>query len=243
MIRRKMLNLLSTEKPETDEVIVPRVEASGDEATIYLYDVIDEYWGISAASFAQALDQITASTLHLRIACRGGDVFQAVAMKAALERHKATTKIAHVDGLAASAASVVMLGCPTIEIARGGMVMVHNAWSWAVGNASEMRRNADLLDKIDGQIAAAYVAKTGEKLAAVQKWMADETWFTEEEAVEAGLCDKVEDKDAVENKFDLSIYQNAPKNLQRPKPDDIDAEALKMARAAAHARLALFERT
>lgn len=221
----------------------PRVETSGNEATVYLYDAIDPWWGISAQEFVKELNNITADTIHLRINSPGGDVFDARAIKTALEQHKATVKV-HVDGLAASAASFIMLAGDDIEIAQGGFVMIHKAWGIAFGNDDDMYATGDLLKKVDGQIVGDYERKTGKARDEIEQWMKDETWFTADEALEAGFVDSIFDASAAENKFDLSAFTRAPKALtERKPPEPSEQERAKSMRAAAEARLALYERT
>lgn len=234
--------MLLAKSPNAQAATKPRIETEGDEATVYIYDVIDSYWGINAQDFAKEIAALSASTINVRINSPGGDVFDAVAIKTALAQHKAKV-VVHIDGLAASAASVIMLAGDEIRIVEGAFVMIHNAWSWAIGNAADMRKTADLLEKVDSQIATQYAKKTGAKLEQVQTWMAQETWFTADEAVENGFVDSKVDAEVVENSFDLSAFEKTPKALteRAPKPKD-DAEGAKM-RATAERRLAFYERT
>lgn len=198
---------------------------------------------MSAKEFAKALSGISATKINLYLNSPGGDVFEARAIKAQLDRLSAEITV-YVDGVAASAATFVMLAGDKIKIARGALIMVHKAWSWAVGNADDMRATAELLDKVDLQIANDYRAKTGADAETVEAWMAAETWFTEDEALAAKLVDEIDERDAVENTFDLSVYDKTPERLKAkaaPKPN-LDEEASR-ARASALRRLELFERT
>lgn len=169
-----------------------KAEADKDEATIYLYDVIGDYCGegVSAKRFAADLAGVTAGTIHLRINSPGGDVFDARAIQTALRQHPAKV-VAHIDGLAASAATYVMLGADEIEAVEGAMFMIHDAWAFAIGNKNDMRAMADTLDKIDQGIAADYVSKTGASPEQVRAWMDAETDFTAAEALEEGFIDRV----------------------------------------------------
>jgi ATP-dependent Clp protease, protease subunit len=171
-------------------------DATGDEATIYLYDIIGEDWfgGVSASAFAQDLAGITAGTIHLRINSPGGDVFEARAMQTALAQHPSKV-IAHIDGLAASAATYVMLGADEIEAVDGALFMIHDAWTIAMGNKADFRKTADTLEKIDEGIAADYVAKTGNDIEQVRAWMAAETEFTAQEALDNGFIDRIYEKE------------------------------------------------
>lgn len=209
------------------------IEAKGGEATIYLYDAIvatdvDAAWwgGVSAESLVKEIRKLEATTIHLRINSPGGDVFAGRAIEQALRDHSAKV-IAHIDGFAASAASFVMLAADEIEIAAGGFVMIHNAWSMALGNAEDMKKAAALLDKVDSTIVDSYAAKTGKEREVLEAWMAAETWFTGAEAVEQGFADRVAEGEqaAAMAGWKLSAYANAPKIEEPEKANAAPAPA------------------
>lgn len=192
------------------------IEASteGDEVTLYLYDVIvsDDYWGgVSAQAFVKELAGITASTIHLRINSPGGDVFGARAMEAAIRGHSARV-IAHIDGLAASAASFLAMAADEIEIADGGFFMIHKAWTFAMGNADDLRSQSDLLEKIDASLANTYAKRTGQSADDIAAWMQAETWFNSAEALSNGFADRIAEpaEKAQASAWTLSAYANAP---------------------------------
>lgn len=195
----------------------PRLVAEGDEATLYLYEAIvaddatAEWWGgVSAQSLVPQIRAIAAKTLHLRINSPGGDVFAAQAIAQAIRDTKAHV-VAHVDGYAASAATVIAIAADEIEIAEGGFFMIHNAWTLAVGNAQDLIDTAALLSKVDGSLCSAYAAKCGKPKDEVKAWMDAETWFTAQEAVDAGLVDRIaEGSKAKASAWNLSAYTVAP---------------------------------
>ena len=125
----------------------PVVNAAKDEATVYIYDAIGSWFGIDPKDFVPAFNAISAKTIHLRINSPGGSVFDAEAMRTAIVDHPAHV-IAHIDGLAASAATTIALAADEVEMSSGSMFMIHNAWSCAIGNARDMRAEAHLLDKV-----------------------------------------------------------------------------------------------
>ncbi|MEA3389382.1 MAG: Clp protease ClpP [Pseudomonadota bacterium] len=217
-----------------------RAEVSDDTATIYVYDVIDAYWGVSAADMAKTLAGITAPNIVLRINSPGGDVFEARAMMAQLVGHSATVT-AKIDGLAASAASFLALAASTVEIAEGGFFMIHKGWTWMMGNADDFRDASNLLDKVDGSIVETYASKSGKSADEILAWMKDETWFTGQEAVDAGFCDQImpttPTSGANARAFNLAVYDKAPKALIEPAPVD------EATRDRMMARLNLYERT
>ncbi|PZU13809.1 MAG: peptidase S14 [Sphingobium sp.] len=219
-----------------------RAEVAGDTATIYVYDVIDAYWGVSAAEMAKTLAGITAPNIALRINSPGGDVFEARAMMAQLVAHPATIT-AKIDGLAASAASFLALAADTVEIAEGGFFMIHKGWTWMMGNADDFRDASNLLDKVDGSIVDTYASKSSKSADEIVAWMTDETWFSAQEAVEAGFCDQIMPTTAAgkanARAFNLGVYEKAPKALIAADEAVIDAAA----RDRMMARLNLYERT
>jgi ATP-dependent Clp protease protease subunit len=211
MISHRLLALITANRnrPKRREIL----NATGSEATVYLYDSIDSYFGLNAEAFVKDFNAITAATIHLRINSPGGDVFDARSIATAIAQHKSDV-IAHVDGLAASAASYVAISADRVEMAPGSFLMIHNAWTLAAGVASELRETAILLQKIDGSLTANYAQKTGKPIDQIERWMAAETWFTAEEAVTEGFADNISgDADGVDNAWDLSIFAHAPKHL------------------------------
>lgn len=216
----KLLQLMldNLENPRTFKV---EHSADGSEATVYVYDVIDSYWGIKAADFVKELAALTAPTIHLRINSPGGDVFDARAMATAVRGHPSKV-IAHVDGMALSAATTLAIAAAETEMAEGSFFMIHNAWSWGVGNANDLMELAALLEKIDGAIAADYTRKTKKSMDQVVAWMAAETWFTAQEAVDAGFADRIFKgaEAAAKNQWDVAdIYAKVPKALTEKKPE------------------------
>lgn len=166
---------------------------ANNEAEILIYEDVGESWfgGVTAKQFADELKAVgKVDTINLRINSAGGDVFDGLAIYRRLVDHPAKV-IAHIDGLAASIASVIAMSGDEIRISESGFLMIHNAWGVAIGSADEMRAMAGLLDTTTAGIADVYVARTKNKQDAVKKWMDDETWFTGAEAVENGFADNV----------------------------------------------------
>ena len=189
------------------------VRAEGSATRIDMYDVIDDFYGVSAADFTAALNSVKDGDISLHINSPGGDVFAARAMVAAISAHPSNIT-AHIDGLAASAASYVAIACDKVVMQDGSMMMIHQAWSLALGNSSDMRATADLLDKIDGTIVADYQRKTGMPADQLVQMMADETWMTAQEALDMKFCDAIVEnsKGKSKNTWNLAAYKNAPKH-------------------------------
>ena len=200
-----------------DNKTAPRsfeVTAIDTGTRIDLYDVIDDYYGVSASSFVKALNEIKSGDIALHINSPGGDVFAARAMVAAIAAHPANIT-AYVDGLAASAASYVAMACDTVVMQAGSMMMIHRASSIVWGNADDLIVMADLLEKIDGTIVSDYVRKTGKPADEVLAMMSAETWMTAEEAAEHGFADSVtqNEKGKAKNTWNLSSYGEIPESL------------------------------
>ena len=187
----------------------------GDEAEIFLYDAIvssqeeaDWYGGVAPEAFVKAVRGIDAGTIHLRINSPGGSVCAARAMEQALREHKARI-VVHIDGIAASAATFIAMAGDEIVMNKGAMFMIHKAWTWTAGNADDLAKEAGLLAKIDGTLAQTYADRTGKDVETINGWMADETWFTADEAVEYGFADKLAETEA-RAEWNLSAYAHAP---------------------------------
>jgi len=221
---------------------IKALDEESSEVEVMLYDAIG-YWGVTSAEFRTELNGIEADVIHLRLDCPGGDVFMARAMKTALEQHDARV-VVHIDGVAASAASYLMMAGDELEIAQGAQIMIHNAWGWTMGDTREHQKGADLLAKIDGGIRRDYADKTGKSDAEFVELMNEETWFEADEALEMGLVDRVYDKQGGANdRFDLSIYDKAPKKKPPAKQQDDGEKAVVALRAAQKRKLEFFERT
>lgn len=167
-----------------------RMKASAaDEADIYIYDEIG-FWGVTARQFVsdlQALGDISHINLHIN--SPGGDVFEGIAIFNALKFHGAAITV-HIDGIAASMASVIaMVGNPVI-MPENTMMMIHKPWGFAGGDANDMRDYADLLDKMESVLIPAYAEKTGKSAEEIAGMLEDETWMNGSECVAQGFADQ-----------------------------------------------------
>lgn len=167
------------------------VKAKADQAAeILIYEDVGAGWfgGVTAKQFSADLKALgDVKTIDVRINSYGGDVFEGLAIYQQLVQHKAAVTT-HIDGVAASIASIIAMAGTEIRIAEAGWIMIHDAWGIAIGPAPEMRRQADLLDSVTEQLAGVYQARSGQPLADLRQWMADETWFSAAEAVDAKLA-------------------------------------------------------
>lgn len=197
---------------------------NGDTAEILIYDVIGEdFWsggGVTAKGFAQTLKTIgDVKAINLKINSPGGDVFDGIAIYNNLVQHSAKVNV-FIDGLAASIASVIAMAGDTITIAENGMMMIHNPWTIALGDANHLRASAEVLDKIKATMLSTYSKRAGISEGDVSKIMDAETWYTGQEAVDAGFADAIQFVKSAEPAalFDLSVFKNAPKVKSEPAP-------------------------
>jgi len=160
------------------------------EAEISIYGPIGGF-DINAKDFAEDLKGIEADTIHLRVDSPGGSVIDGISILNALQRHPAKV-ITHIDSLAASMGSVVAMAGNEIRMANNALLMIHEPWTVAMGNADELRKNADTLEKMSGNILQAYSRSqyTPEEVADLMK---SETWMTAQEALDAGFVDYIDD--------------------------------------------------
>lgn len=208
-------------------------KADTNEVEIFLYDHIvsseeeaEWFGGVAPESFVKAIKGLDVDTIHLRINSPGGSVFAARAMEQALRDHKSKV-IVHIDGLAASAATFIAMAGDEVIPAKGAMFMIHKAWTGMWGNADDLRKEADLLDKIDGTLAETYASKTGKSVDQISAWMADETWFTAAEMLEHGFATSIAETEAKASAWNLSAYDKAPAPAHpdpEPAPAPVAAE-------------------
>lgn len=185
------------------------IKAAGTSAEISIYDEIGG-WGISAKEFADDLKALKGiKDITLRINSPGGSVFDGMAIFNLIKAHDAQITVM-VDGLAASMASIIAMAGDLIVMPENSMMMIHNPWTMAWGDAAELRKNAELLDKIKSAMISAYVNKTGLSEDEIATYMDEETWLTGKEAVELGFADESTEPVEMAAKFDLSKFVNTP---------------------------------
>ena len=165
---------------------------SPTEATLHIYGAIGDF-GITAQSVAEALSAATGvKVLRVYVDSPGGDLMAGKAIYNQLARFAANAEVvATVDGVAASAASFLIMGATRILMAPQSTMMIHEAQAAVVGRASEMRKLADVLESETANLIAIYAKRTGRKPDEIAAMLAAETWMTAEEAVGAGFADEV----------------------------------------------------
>lgn len=160
-----------------------------DEAEVLVYDEIGGYWGTCAEDFVRELRNITARKITVRVNSPGGSFFDGVTCANALRAHPSNVTV-RVEGLCASAASVIAMAGDRIEMAPQTQLMIHDAIGGCYGNAKDMQDMVDVLDRISDSIADAYAARSGGTREEWRERTKAETWYSPEEALAAGLIDE-----------------------------------------------------
>ena len=191
-----------------------------NSADLILYGDIGDSWldDVSSKNIANELKDLDVSTINLRINSGGGDVFTAIAISNLLKNHKANV-IARIDGLAASAATIITSACDKVIMPKNALFMIHNPWTVVGGEAKDMIKTAEQLDKVKNSIINTYKSKTNLEIEEISKLMDEETWLDPYEAKEKGFIDEISDEEnieVIENKLivnslalDFSKFKNS----------------------------------
>ncbi|TVQ38487.1 MAG: Clp protease ClpP [Spirochaetaceae bacterium] len=182
------------------------ISAKADDVVeIAIFDEIG-FWGVTAQDFKREFDDVkSAKEIRVSINSPGGSFFDGMAIYQMLSAVRERVDV-EVYGIAASIASVIALAGRSMSLARGSYFMVHNPYTLAVGDAAELRKTADVLDKMRGDLAGIYAAKSGMDADAALAVMDAETWYTADEALEAGFADSVPDYGEVAARGDLALF-------------------------------------
>ena len=183
-----------------------KAEASSKSADVYIFDEIGTF-GLTAQSFIEEIKSYKDTPMSLHINCVGGDVFEGMAIYNVLKKRTAKTTV-YIEGIAASMGSVIALAGDEVVMAENSLFMIHNAWGGAMGEATEIRKTAALLDKISGEIADIYTKKTNLPYNRVKEMMDEETWLSADEAYNLGFIDSISDAIKVAAKYDVSKFKN-----------------------------------
>jgi len=199
-----------------------------NELVIY-GDIGESLWGesITDASVKSALDAKPPGDVTVRINSPGGSVFDGFAIYQLLKQRDGIVTV-YVDGLAASAASVIAMAGDEIVMGNTSLMMIHDPWTMSIGDSSDMRQTADLLDKIKGSIIEAYKDVTSLDAEELSTMMAAETWMSASEAVDMGFATAISGSSTSE-----------PKNVARPwinkavpeQPTESEQDAWRLAHA------------
>lgn len=193
---------------------------------VYIYGpIVGNKWyddDVTPKSLKKEIDALgDIETLYVRINSPGGSVFAGNAIYNIIRRVDAEVVVT-IDGLAASAASIIAMSGDKVIIAKNGMLMIHDAWTFAIGNAKELRKTADVLDQIQKALVAVYHDKTGLPKNEIIAMLDEETWMDAEEAKKLGFVDQIDETKEVaaslrgdklivnDQEFDASIFGVLP---------------------------------
>lgn len=212
------------------------IECKGDTADVLIYQQIGNSFfeeGLTAKVFAENLlaSGRGIKTINVRINSPGGNVFEATAIFNTLRNHGAKI-VTHIEGAALSAASLVAMAGDEIRMAANGYLMIHDPSSAVRGRADEMRKHAEMLDRVKATLVATYATRTKQPADVIAKMMSDETWLSAEDAKSQGFANTVVEASAVVAAFDPSQFTNVPQELRvalhkepKPMPDPAPAPA------------------
>lgn len=155
---------------------------------IEIYDVIDEWFGVRPSDILYQLKN-SSGDVTIRVNSPGGNALDGVAIYNAIHRYDKGKCIVEVDGLAASAASILAMAGDEIRMAAGSFLMVHEAWNICAGSAEDLEAQAAVLRKLNAEIAKIYAARSEQTEEACLSIMAKDTWMSAEDAVAQGFAD------------------------------------------------------
>ena len=197
---------------------------SSDVLDISIHEEIG-LWGVSARDFIKELrSHKNISVINLSIHSPGGNVLDGFAIYNALASHPAKI-YASVEGVAASAASFILLSGDVISMPEDSFLMIHNAWGGAIGDSDELRKTADIIDKLQDSIVNIYQKRTGKDEDELREMMSEETWMNAADALEHGFIDTITDAIDVAakiNKFSRH-FKNMPVQYTKNDIEQIDS--------------------
>lgn len=204
------------------------MQTKDDTADVYIYgDVSSEKWFGTEISAKDVVDQINgshAANINVYIQSYGGEVAEGLAIYNALRRSKATVTT-YCDGFACSIASVIFMAGKHRKMHKSSLLMIHNAWTLAVGNADELEKQAEDLRTINEAIKQAYLDAVSITKEELDKLLDAETWITPASSVEMGFAtDVVDDEPAAKNKMSASARQQIFNAIIKGADISIDPE-------------------
>ena len=188
-----------------------------ERAEVFIYGDIGGYWedSVNADTFSKELSLIDVPYIDARVNSGGGYIFEGITIYNALARHLAHVTM-HIEGIAASIASVITMAGDKILIYEGSRDMIHKPSSFAGGSADDLRKEAEVLDALESDIIDLYQARTGKSRAKLTEWIAAETWFSARDAVKNGFADEMvpaKKKNVLAKSAMMNFYQNAPQDI------------------------------
>lgn len=193
----------------------------GEKADVYLFDEIG-FFGTTARDFGKLINGLAVRDLVVHLNSPGGEAWEGQGIYNLLKDHPASIGI-RVEGLAASAASTIAMAADPgrLELAPHSMMMIHDPWAITAGDARAHAKSIEVLDTLGDAIAGFYADRAGGTPKQWRGKMLAETWYSDRDAVAAGLADRISGEDAdPADRFDLSAFLNTPEHLLRETPRD-----------------------
>ena len=200
-------------------------KTSETDADLYIYgDIVSYRWDDSDVSVNSLKDELELlgelSNINVHINSYGGDTFQGLAIYNLLKQHKANVNI-YIDGIAASSASIIAMAGDKVYMPRTSLMMIHNCWTYAIGNAEELRKVAEDMDKIAEAYKSAYMSKVNIPKDELEELLTNETYLTADECLEMGFADEIlEDEKMAVNSFANKSILNLVQRLKRAESNE-----------------------
>ncbi|MGN4124882.1 head maturation protease, ClpP-related [Lysinibacillus sphaericus] len=200
--------------PEIPKNFAIEVNEDNDETVLTIYgDIGESFWyeSTSANDIDRALKEVKTSNITIRLNSPGGDAFDGISIYNRLKDHQAKVKII-VDGWACSAASIIAMAADELIMNTGAMIMVHEAWTIAIGSKTDMQKTIDMMTKLDESLLDIYMTKAQITRDEMKQFVINETWFTADEAVAIGFASAsatMDTKDDQADKSNAEAYKNS----------------------------------
>ncbi len=240
------------QEEEEEHPMAQEEEKEHPMAELLLFDVIGPDFfgdGITGLQVREAFATLGGQDVRVRINSPGGDVFEGLAIHNALRDHPGRVQVV-VDALAASAAAIVAMAGDEILMVENATLMIHEPWTVAVGDAAELRAQADILETINAGLVTTFARRTGLPRDEVAQLLRAETWLSADQAVAAGFADRTVEPGGVRNQFDMKQFSK-PKRVWRkdvesflsrlPQEEQDRAGILRTERAKLRLRMAMLD--
>lgn len=208
------------------------VSADKRTADLFIFGEITSWrWydeDVSASSFQKDLENIgQVDTLNIHINSCGGDVFEGIAIFNLIKQYNANKNV-YIDGIAGSIASVIAMAGDNIYMSNTSIIMIHNCWTWTSGNAEDLRKTADDMDKVMKALKNAYLSKVNINEEKLQELLDEESYLTADECLEMGFCSEIIEYDEEEQALSASSkgYYNLVMQIKELKKQKVKSEEI-----------------
>lgn len=191
MKRKRFKNQELAHMADVQHEFKAQYDADADSTKLVIYGEIGDYWwdSTSAADVDRALKDVTSKTIHVHLNSGGGDAFDGIAIYNQLKNHAAEVVI-HIDGLAASAASIIAMAGDKVYMNAGSMLMIHEASTFAYGTKADINKTLGALTGLDASLVDVYMTRFAGDREEVETLLTNETWMTASESITFGFADE-----------------------------------------------------